>query len=149
MVTQVDQTRLILDLLQNLCFSVHHVLVLEDLFDGHYFACYSILSLNSSHECCEEDKFAYLENFAEGTASQDLDEVELIESALRLVRLGRQDDLGPRRALLHSHDFLLLLSLDSLRQFPLLEVEVAGIDRAEVVQAESLLLDLLSALFFH
>lgn len=68
-VSQVNQTGLILNLLQNLRLPVHHVLVFKDLFDGNYFASRSYLSL---------------EDFAEGTATKHLLEHKLVKSALGL-----------------------------------------------------------------
>jgi len=50
MVSKVDQAGLILDLLQNLSLSIHHVLVFQDLLDGDYFTCRSYLGLEDFAE---------------------------------------------------------------------------------------------------
>lgn len=73
MLLQVDQTRLALYQLQNLSLPIHHVFVLEDLFDGDNF--FGFLDLS-------------LVNFAKGSAAQDLQEVVVVEFACLLLQRG-------------------------------------------------------------
>lgn len=82
-VSQVNQTGLILNLLQNLRLPVHHVLVFKDLFDGNYFASRSYLSLHQV-KFVTHFVLTYLEDFAEGTATKHLLEHKLVKSALGL-----------------------------------------------------------------
>ena len=80
--------------------------------------------------------------------------VELVQSARRLMSLAREDDLGPGRALLCSHNSMLLVTLQARGHLPL-DIELAGLcwngspTHAKDVRAECLLFCLFSARFLH